>query len=45
MHEIIRALLHAGWTLDNLSLDGPGFETALDGPELGAWLEGRRTHA
>jgi hypothetical protein len=41
MREIIRALLHAGWTTDNLSLDGEGWEAAISGPELAAWLEGR----
>jgi hypothetical protein len=41
MREIIRALLHAGWSVDNLSLDGEGWEAAIVGGELVAWLEGR----
>jgi hypothetical protein len=39
VRSILRDLLAAGESLDNLSLDGPDFETAIDGPELAAWLE------
>jgi hypothetical protein len=41
MREIIRALLVAGWSLDNLYLGIDNTGPALSGAELGAWLEER----